>query len=116
MTIDSPPAHSSKTTNTFRGAGDLDEHNGRFAVTPEFPEGTYAYFLATADDGRMEYPYLIGPTYKGEYAAEDVSRLHRFGEDSQLTLLGADAQVRAGIRHPSLSLAASPCSNEFTNS
>ena len=45
----------------------------------------------------MEYPYLIGPTYKGEYAAEDVSRLHRFGKDSQLTLLGADAQVRAGI-------------------
>lgn len=27
------------------GSGDLDECNGRFAVTPEFPEGTYAYFL-----------------------------------------------------------------------
>lgn len=27
------------------GAGDLDECNGRFCVTPEFPEGTYAYFL-----------------------------------------------------------------------
>jgi hypothetical protein len=30
------------------GLGDLDECNGRDAVTPEFPEGTYAYFL-TAD-------------------------------------------------------------------
>ena len=27
------------------GAGDLDECNGRFTVTVEYPEGTYAYFL-----------------------------------------------------------------------
>ena len=27
------------------GAGTLDQCNGRFAVTPEFPAGTYAYFL-----------------------------------------------------------------------
>lgn len=25
--------------------GDLDECNGRFAVTPDYPEGTYAYYL-----------------------------------------------------------------------
>ena len=30
------------------GAGTLDECNGRFTVTPEFPEGTYAYFLTNA--------------------------------------------------------------------
>jgi len=27
------------------GSGDLDECNGRFCDTPEYPEGTYAYFL-----------------------------------------------------------------------
>ena len=27
------------------GLGDLDQANGRFATTPEYPEGTYAYFL-----------------------------------------------------------------------
>ena len=27
------------------GAGELDECNGRFCVTPDFPDGTYAYFL-----------------------------------------------------------------------
>lgn len=27
------------------GHGDLDECNGRFAVTPDYPEGTYAYYL-----------------------------------------------------------------------
>ena len=30
------------------GSGDLDECNGRICVTPEFPEGTYAYFLSEA--------------------------------------------------------------------
>ena len=29
------------------GIGDLDECNGRFCKTPEFPEGTYAYFLTS---------------------------------------------------------------------
>lgn len=29
------------------GSGDLDKYNGRFCVTPEFPSGTYAYFIAT---------------------------------------------------------------------
>jgi hypothetical protein len=30
------------------GRGDLDECNGRETVTPEFPDGTYAYFLTSA--------------------------------------------------------------------
>ncbi len=30
-----------------QGNGTLDECNARFCVTPEFPEGTYAYFLTT---------------------------------------------------------------------
>ena len=29
----------------IEGLGDLDECNGRMTTTPEFPEGTYAYFL-----------------------------------------------------------------------
>ena len=31
--------------NFVAGAGDLDECNGRMCITPEFPRGTYAYFL-----------------------------------------------------------------------
>lgn len=34
------------------GSGDLDECNGRFGVTPEFPEGTY-YYVITG-----EFPYV----------------------------------------------------------
>ena len=91
-----PPGTFVEDYEYVQGSGDLDEHNGRFAFTPEFPDGTYAYFLATADDGRMEYPYLIGPTYEGEYPAADISQLQRLGEDSQLTLLAGEGTIQAG--------------------
>jgi len=44
---------------------DLDECNGRFCVTPEFPEGTYAYFVAINANGSVAFPYNIGRTYFG---------------------------------------------------
>lgn len=46
-------------------SGDLDEHNGRFCVTPEYPNGTYAYFATVDENWNSAYPYLIGPTYYG---------------------------------------------------
>jgi hypothetical protein len=55
-----------------RGLGDLDEHNGRFAVTPEYPNGTYAYYVTINDDGSSAYPYTLGPTYDGVVATEDI--------------------------------------------
>lgn len=39
--------------------GDLDQYNGRFAVTPEYPNGTYAYYVTIADDGSPLFPYII---------------------------------------------------------
>ena len=41
--------------------GTLDEHNGKFAVTPEYPNGTYAYFMTEDGSGNPVYPYAIGP-------------------------------------------------------
>lgn len=41
------------------GVGHLDECNGRFCVTPEFPAGTYAYFLTT------DWP-VIPRAFRGE--------------------------------------------------
>ena len=53
----------------------LDKNNGRFCVTPEFPNGTYAYF-ATIDDSLAQgqgsvfsgyklptFPYLVGDSF-----------------------------------------------------
>jgi len=53
----------------------LDENNGRFCVTPEYPLGTYAYFATidpiASDTGgpfnqyrRPIFPYLIGDNYQ----------------------------------------------------
>jgi len=47
------------------GSGDLDESNARFAATPEYPQGTWAYFLSTDEAALMVYPYAVGPTFRG---------------------------------------------------
>ncbi len=44
---------------------DLDDYNGRWCVTPEFPGGTYAYFVAIAADSTPVFPYNIGRTFYG---------------------------------------------------
>jgi hypothetical protein len=44
---------------------DLDENNGRWCVTPEFPQGTYAYFTTIDATGHPIYPYLMGKRYHG---------------------------------------------------
>ncbi|MBK9332389.1 MAG: YHYH protein [Ignavibacteria bacterium] len=45
---------------------DLDRHNGRFSVTPEYPNGIYAYFITIDSLGNPEFPYIIGTTFYGE--------------------------------------------------
>lgn len=47
------------------GRGDLDSHNGRFGITPEYPQGTYAYFVTINSRYAGAYPYTPGPTYYG---------------------------------------------------
>ncbi len=44
---------------------DLDLHNGRFCVTPEFPDGTFVYFVCIEEDGTPKFPYNIGRTFYG---------------------------------------------------
>jgi hypothetical protein len=45
--------------------GDLDPHNSRFCVTPDYPAGTYAYFLTLDEHGEPAFPYTIGSTFYG---------------------------------------------------
>jgi len=42
--------------------GTLDQYNGRYCKTPEFPNGTYAYFITFTDLTLEEpaYPYFFG--------------------------------------------------------
>lgn len=47
------------------GFGDLDEYNGRFSKTPEYPNGIYCYFATIDSTNKPVYPYLIGNYYYG---------------------------------------------------
>lgn len=42
---------------------DLDEYNGRYCVTPEYPNGTYAYFVCIDAGGAPVFPYNIGRAF-----------------------------------------------------
>ena len=53
------------------GLGNLDAHNGRFAVTPEFPNGTYAYYTTVDVNWNSAFPYVIGDTYYGIVATDN---------------------------------------------
>jgi hypothetical protein len=44
---------------------DLDTYNGRSCVTPEFPGGTYAYFVSIDAAGNTAFPHMLGKQYYG---------------------------------------------------
>jgi uncharacterized protein (TIGR03437 family) len=51
------------------GVGDLDQYNGRFTITPEFPSGTYAYYTTIDDTGTPAFPFIIAGQYYGTIGA-----------------------------------------------
>ncbi|BCU99003.1 MAG: hypothetical protein CM15mV24_2280 [Bellamyvirus sp.] len=64
--------YENKTSETV-----LDENNGRHCVTPEYPNGTYAYFATIASDEadtqspftnfrRPKFPYLVGENFHAQ--------------------------------------------------
>mgnify|MGYP003148165287 CR=1 FL=1 len=62
------PAGSFIEDYYYNASGDLDEHNGRFAKTPDFPNGIYAYYATidnTGQNANPVFPYYIGDTYRG---------------------------------------------------
>ena len=60
----------------YTGNGYLDEHNGRFAITPDYPKGIYAYHatinLQNDSTGIFEgyrrpaFPYFLGTSFKSK--------------------------------------------------
>jgi hypothetical protein len=53
----------------------MDEHNGRFCVTPEYPGGIYAYFCTVDENWNSAYPYVVGPTFYGTRTAAKVNSI-----------------------------------------
>ena len=54
---------------------DLDYYNGRFCVTPEFPQGTYAYFMSIESDGTPKFPYNVGRWFYGNPTGSTVTSI-----------------------------------------
>lgn len=82
--IDGPAVSSTYPLGYFRedyeyisstNPENLDEHNGRFCVTPEYPSGTYAYFCTVDDQWNSAYPYAVGPTFYGNKIAAKVTSI-----------------------------------------
>ena len=70
------PLGSFTNDYTFTNKGDLDRHNGRFCKTPDYPEGTYAYFSTIDSSSQQDatfdkyftpvFPYVVGETFKSK--------------------------------------------------
>ena len=58
----------------YTNSGDLDQNNGRFGKTPEFPNGVYAYFAPIAEGTfKSIFPYFIGNTYRSNIIKENLN-------------------------------------------
>lgn len=53
----------------------LDEHNGRFCKTPEYPNGIYCYYATVDENWNSAYPYVVGPTFYGSPASAKVASI-----------------------------------------
>lgn len=71
---------------SYNGFGDLDEYNGRWCVTPEYPNGVYAYFYSVDVDisrvAKNRYPYIIGPQFNNKPVDENF--LPSFNQDENI--------------------------------
>jgi len=59
----------------------LDVHNGRFSITPEYPNGIYAYFATVDDNWNSTYPYVVGPTF---YGVKENRKVNTVSEDTEV--------------------------------
>jgi hypothetical protein len=65
-----------KSGSTYYALGtdfDLNEFNVRYCVTPEFPGGTYAYFLAVTAAGVPTFPYMMNRWFYGTPTGSSVT-------------------------------------------
>ena len=82
---DGPAVSSSYPLGYFRedyefvahtGQGEyLDASNGRFCITPEYPNGIYCYFATVDQNWNSAYPYVVGPKFHGVVTGAKVNSI-----------------------------------------
>ena len=70
----------------YTNSGSLDQKNGRFEKTPEFPNGVYAYHATVESSGTPTFPYFIGNEYHSETLSENQSLNQEFDFKSSTLL------------------------------
>lgn len=71
--------------NGYTAFYDLNQYNARYGVTPDYPNGTWAYFVSIKADGTPCYPYNVGRWYFGNPTGGSVT-LTTMNGDTPLTL------------------------------
>jgi hypothetical protein len=71
---------------------DLNKYNARYCVTPEYPGGTWAYFVSIKADGTPWYPYNVGRWYMATPPASP-GQPPIPGNVSTLTVMNADTPL-----------------------
>jgi hypothetical protein len=59
-----------QSTNNY-----LDNHNGRFCKTPEYPEGNYCYFATIDSNTKSIYPFLTTPELYGKVVQNKTNQI-----------------------------------------
>jgi hypothetical protein len=103
---DGPPVNATYPLGFFRedyeyiapsvGNDDvLDAHNGRFCITPEYPQGTYAYFTTVDENWNSAFPYVVGLTFYGTKTASKVQNIAEAVTTFEPVVMGAKQNITA---------------------
>jgi len=88
----------------------LDIHNGRFCITPDYPDGTYAYFATVDENWNSTYPYVVGPTFYGDAERRNVDNVNEattvFTGSSSTSNLSQDSFSISVVPNPATDLIA----------
>ena len=85
----------------------LDEHNGRFCVTPEFPNGIYCYFATVDSNWNSAYPYAVGPTFYGVYQNRKVNSV----DETTTVYDGTLSTVESDLENKNIKIFPNPTSD-----
>lgn len=88
----------------------LDEHNGRFCVTPEFPNGIYCYFATVDSNWNSAYPYAVGPTFYGVYQNRKVNSV----DETTTVYDGTLSTVESDLENKNIKIFPNPTSDFIT--
>lgn len=83
---------SNSTANGATILFDLNKYNARYCVTPEYPNGTWAYFVTITASGAPWYPYNVGRWYMATPPAS-TGQPPTPGNSTTVTVMNADTPL-----------------------